>query len=85
MDPEHIACWQRIDSRTTTSGRLTPGGRARHNAPVTQPAPYDEFGGHAFFASLVHAFYQGVAADPVVVVHQQSRDPNQPEPNREIP
>ena len=24
-DPEHIACWQRLDSRTTTSGRLTPG------------------------------------------------------------
>lgn len=23
-DPEHIACWQRLDSRTTTSGRLTP-------------------------------------------------------------
>ena len=22
-DPEHIACWQRLDSRTTTSGRLT--------------------------------------------------------------
>lgn len=22
MDPEHIACWQRIDARTTTSGRL---------------------------------------------------------------
>lgn len=24
MDPEHIACWQRIDARTTTSGRLAP-------------------------------------------------------------
>jgi uncharacterized protein (TIGR01244 family) len=23
MDPTHIACWQRIDARTTTSGRLT--------------------------------------------------------------
>jgi uncharacterized protein (TIGR01244 family) len=23
IDPEHIACWQRLDSRTTTSGRLT--------------------------------------------------------------
>lgn len=23
-DPEDIACWQRLDSRTTTSGRLTP-------------------------------------------------------------
>lgn len=22
-DPEHIACWQRLDRRTTTSGRLT--------------------------------------------------------------
>jgi len=22
MDPEHIACWQRIDARVTTSGRL---------------------------------------------------------------
>lgn len=22
MDPEHIACWQRIDAATTTSGRL---------------------------------------------------------------
>lgn len=22
-DPDHIACWQRLDARTTTSGRLT--------------------------------------------------------------
>lgn len=23
-DPDHIACWQRLDERTTTSGRLKP-------------------------------------------------------------
>ena len=28
--------------------------------------PYERFGGHAFFASLVHAFYERVAVDPVL-------------------
>lgn len=29
MDPEDIACWQRLDDRTTTSGRLTAGDVGR--------------------------------------------------------
>lgn len=28
-DPEDIPCWQRLDARTTTSGRLSPGDPAR--------------------------------------------------------
>ena len=28
-DPEDIVCWQRLDARTTTSGRLDPGDPAR--------------------------------------------------------
>jgi uncharacterized protein (TIGR01244 family) len=28
-DPDDIACWQRLDARTTTSGRLQPGDVAR--------------------------------------------------------
>ncbi|MDP4690105.1 MAG: globin [Candidatus Nanopelagicales bacterium] len=34
---------------------------------MTEPlSPYERFGGHAFFAALVHDFYVGVAADPVM-------------------
>lgn len=29
QDPEDIACWQRLDARTTTSGRLSPGDPQR--------------------------------------------------------
>ncbi len=28
--------------------------------------PYERFGGHAFFTSLVHAFYERVARDPIL-------------------
>ena len=28
--------------------------------------PYEQFGGHAFFESLVHAFYERVARDPIL-------------------
>lgn len=28
--------------------------------------PYEQFGGHAFFDSLVHAFYERVARDPIL-------------------
>ncbi|MGA0091791.1 MAG: globin, partial [Candidatus Nanopelagicales bacterium] len=29
-------------------------------------SPYERFGGHDFFAALVHDFYVGVAQDPVL-------------------
>jgi hemoglobin len=32
----------------------------------SQPTPYAEMGGTAFFATLVHRFYEGVASDPVL-------------------
>lgn len=31
-----------------------------------QVTPYERFGGHEFFAALVHDFYIGVAQDPVL-------------------
>jgi truncated hemoglobin YjbI len=31
---------------------------------VTDPSPYDQFGGHDFFVALVADFYRGVASDP---------------------
>ena len=31
-----------------------------------EPTPYEQFGGHAFFTSLVHAFYERVARDPIL-------------------
>jgi hemoglobin len=31
-----------------------------------QPSPYEQFGGHEFFARLVADFYAGVASDPVL-------------------
>lgn len=33
---------------------------------MSQPTPYERFGGHAFFSSLVHAFYERVARDPIL-------------------
>ena len=33
---------------------------------MTDPTPYERFGGHAFFSALVHDFYAGVAQDPVL-------------------
>ncbi len=34
--------------------------------PSALPTPYDDFGGEAFFASLVGAFYARVATDPIL-------------------
>ena len=34
--------------------------------PDTEPTPFDQMGGAAFFTSLVHHFYAGVATDPVL-------------------
>ena len=38
-------------------------GAVTHEPP---PTPYDAMGGEAFFTTLVHRFYEGVAADPVL-------------------
>jgi len=40
----------------------------RENVYVSEQGmtPYDQFGGHEFFAKLVHRFYQGVANDSVL-------------------
>ncbi len=47
-----------------------PVSAVRKNVPVTATGSattfYDEVGGHAVFAGLVHRFYQQVAADPVL-------------------
>jgi hemoglobin len=34
--------------------------------PDTEPTPFDQMGGEAFFTVLVHRFYAGVADDPVL-------------------
>ncbi len=34
--------------------------------PVAEITPYERFGGHEFFAALVHDFYAGVAQDPTL-------------------
>ena len=34
--------------------------------PDTEPTPFDQMGGEAFFTALVHRFYAGVADDPVL-------------------
>jgi len=34
--------------------------------PDTEPTPFDQMGGEAFFTALVHRFYAGVAEDPVL-------------------
>jgi hemoglobin len=44
-----------MTSETPTSDAATP-----------EPTPYDLMGGAPFFATLVHAFYAGVALDPVL-------------------
>ena len=47
-------------------GRDT-GDPVRKTVPVTSPQTfYDEVGGHAVFAGIVHRFYQVVADDPVL-------------------
>jgi len=33
---------------------------------MTEPTPYDVFGGESFFTALVHDFYVGIAGDPVL-------------------
>ncbi len=40
------------------------GARAYYDGPVTEPTPYERFGGHDFFVTLVARFYEGVASDP---------------------
>jgi len=34
--------------------------------PDTEPTPFDRMGGEAFFTTLVHRFYAGIADDPVL-------------------
>ena len=34
--------------------------------PEPEVSPYDQMGGAPFFATLVHRFYEGVGADPVL-------------------
>ena len=36
------------------------------SANATEPTPYEMFGGHGFFASLIEAFYSRVAQDDVL-------------------
>ncbi|MDH6237419.1 globin [Cryobacterium sp. CG_9.6] len=40
--------------------------RSEENGAAVIPTFYDEVGGRAFFEKLVHEFYRGIAADPVL-------------------
>ncbi len=44
------------------------------NTSAPEPSPYDLFGGHEFFQSLVHNFYQRVPNDPVLSAMYPSQD-----------
>ncbi len=50
------------------AARVTgPPGWARHNGPMpSQTTPFDDMGGAAFFETLVHRFYEGIADDDVL-------------------
>lgn len=58
-DPSDIACWQRLDARTTTSGRLAAGDPARLAAigvrHVINLAPADSSGALAHENALLAA------------------------------